>query len=125
MSQNFGKNPANETDIDQLVRVTKELEKAFQTMNGTLDKLTKSQWLKLIKITTDYMKVEKQILEQKRKEAQQFIRDNVLHTQRKRLQDDEHNARRFNTAQLLNDRKQARLWNTQDRKSTRLNSSHT
>lgn len=115
MSQNFGKNPANETDIDQLVRVTKELEKAFQTMNGTLDKLTKSQWLKLIKITTDYMKVEKQILEQKRKEAQQFIRDNVLHTQRKRLQDDEHNARRFNTAQLLNDRKQARLWNTQER----------
>jgi len=115
MSQNFGKNPANETDIDQLVRVTKELEKAFQTMNGTLDKLTKSQWLKLIKITTDYMKVEKQILEQKRKEAQQFIRDNILHTQRKRLQDDEHNARRFNTAQLLNDRKQARLWNTQER----------
>ena len=32
-----------------------------------------------------------------------------------RLQDDEHNARRFNTAQLLNDRKQARLWNTQER----------
>ena len=114
-SRDFGKNSPDETDIHQLIRVTKLLEQAFQKCSGTVDKLTKSQYVALLKLVADHMKLEKMIIEQKRKEYNQLVRDNRLFDQRKTLQDNEHTARRLNTAQIINDRKQARIHATMER----------
>ena len=59
-SDNFSKDPADETDIDQLVRVMKELENAFRKVSLISDQLSQVTFRDMFKTSLDFMKLEKQ-----------------------------------------------------------------
>ena len=68
-NDNFGKNPADETDIDQLVRVMKELENAFRKVSLISDQLSQVTFRDMFKTSLDFMKLEKQRYQDAKKHA--------------------------------------------------------
>lgn len=93
MSSDFNKTSPNEADIDQLVRVVKDLEDAFRKCSQITDKLTEGTFKSLLKITTDHMKNEKEYLENlknhdRRLEQQKIKTDDLNKILDKRFQNE-------------------------------------
>ena len=64
---------AGETDIEQLTRVVEKLQKAFQELTQTTDKLSKTAMVDMMKATISFMKKEKEAQEQKLKASTENI----------------------------------------------------
>lgn len=84
MSADFGQKKG-ETDIDQLVRVVEELEKAFKKLSNTTETLSKRTYVDFMKITASFMKLEKKRLMDTEKHHQLLQKLNVEYRSKAKL----------------------------------------